>query len=193
MSKMRSRSSPRTPNCHHGEEHWATYPSWPGRTICRICQAARARSLHRARMDDPAYRAMKAGHRRASEIRLAAALGISRSALRNRQVSEGTKKKRSERVMRRKQQYRTIAVNLLYQRDGDICAECGQVIERKDAQIDHKRPKHLGGDDRATNMRLLHSWCNLNRTYEEYQSAPILRSGNAMSDQETAAVRAELR
>lgn len=64
--------------------------------------------------------------------------------------------------------YRLLAVNLLRQRDGDICGHCGKQILDKEFGIDHKKPRCLGGSEEASNLRLVHKICNIRRERSTY-------------------------
>jgi hypothetical protein len=64
--------------------------------------------------------------------------------------------------------YRLFAVNLLRQRDGDICGHCGKLIVEGDFGIDHEKPCCVGGTDEAANLRLVHKICNIRRERQTY-------------------------
>ena len=63
----------------------------------------------------------------------------------------------------RQSYYRPLVISLLYQRDGDRCGICGEVVALVDASIDHITQLAHGGRDEASNVRLTHLTCNLNR------------------------------
>ena len=60
--------------------------------------------------------------------------------------------------------YRFMVVDLLRQRDGDMCWLCGQFVDDgRDASVEHAVPKSRGGRNTAENLRLTHIHCNLTR------------------------------
>jgi hypothetical protein len=66
-----------------------------------------------------------------------------------------------------------MAINLLRQRDGNICGHCNMIIIN-DFSIDHVLPRCIGGKDNAENLRLVHKLCNIRRersTYREVQNS----------------------
>lgn len=48
-------------------------------------------------------------------------------------------------------------------RDGLICGLCGEPVELSDVHIDHILPRSLGGLDRAENLQVAHSLCNMRK------------------------------
>jgi 5-methylcytosine-specific restriction endonuclease McrA len=64
---------------------------------------------------------------------------------------------------RERSEYREMLINVLRERDGDICGVCGKVIYTGDEEIDHVRPIAVGGTHAAINIRLLHGECNRRR------------------------------
>lgn len=63
----------------------------------------------------------------------------------------------------RVREYRIMAVNLIFERDGGICGVCGNPVERFQASIDHITQVAAGGSHESSNLRLTHLRCNLTR------------------------------
>jgi 5-methylcytosine-specific restriction protein A len=48
-------------------------------------------------------------------------------------------------------------------RDNSECAICGQPVRKWDVHIDHHVPVARGGTEDPDNLRVTHSWCNLEK------------------------------
>lgn len=59
--------------------------------------------------------------------------------------------------------YREMVVNLLLQRDGNLCALCTKVMTPTEATIDHILSQKKGGTHTAENLQLAHLTCNMKR------------------------------
>lgn len=59
--------------------------------------------------------------------------------------------------------YREMVVNLLLERDGDLCGICGGQFDLEHVEIDHIVPRVNGGGHGAPNLRLTHEACNQSR------------------------------
>ncbi len=55
---------------------------------------------------------------------------------------------------------RSELVNLLFQKKGNRCPICGNLISPDSCTIDHIYPKSLGGGDEIENLQLLCAECN---------------------------------
>lgn len=61
------------------------------------------------------------------------------------------------------QEYKKILINVLLQRDGNICSLCNKELDNT-MSIDHIKLVSKGGDNSAENIRLVHLTCNLRRS-----------------------------
>jgi 5-methylcytosine-specific restriction endonuclease McrA len=53
-----------------------------------------------------------------------------------------------------------MTMNKLYKRDRGVCYFCGNAVRRMDASKDHIVPKSKGGSNAASNLALMHEYCN---------------------------------
>ena len=84
----------------------------------------------------------------------------------------------------RKQKHPQTPVNVsqLLKKQRGICAECGLFFRQEDlAEVDHIRPKSLGGSDRYDNLQLLHRHCHDRKTAHD---TPISADHNGPFDEE---------
>jgi 5-methylcytosine-specific restriction endonuclease McrA len=65
--------------------------------------------------------------------------------------------------------YWEMAVNLLIQRDGNVCPLCNETVEVEDASIDHIKEVRKGGGHEATNIRVTHKICNFRRPRPDFK------------------------
>jgi hypothetical protein len=77
------------------------------------------------------------------------------------EASKRAKRRREERLRAapRERIYR----ERIFERDGGICWICGEVVEPKNATLDHVVPVSLGGTDTPGNVKLAHGVCNSRR------------------------------
>jgi 5-methylcytosine-specific restriction endonuclease McrA len=68
--------------------------------------------------------------------------------------------------------YRQMVIALLRQRDGDLCGVCGKPLD-DNPHIDHIKPRCLGGEDVALNLRLTHKPCNSGRPRNRYEEQTV--------------------
>ena len=59
--------------------------------------------------------------------------------------------------------YREVIFNLLVDRDGDKCQECGVALGFDNGQVDHVIPASLGGADDMSNFQLMCGPCNASK------------------------------
>ena len=74
---------------------------------------------------------------------------------------------------RTESEYRAMAVSLLLERDGSLCSICGQEMPKAEIQIDHEKPRVLGGSYEASNIRLAHRACNRAKG-SKYATVPLV-------------------
>ncbi len=59
----------------------------------------------------------------------------------------------------------------LYARDGFLCRECleplEEIINPKKVQVDHVKPRRVGGEDNMDNLQLLHTRCNVRKIQKD--------------------------
>ena len=64
----------------------------------------------------------------------------------------------------------------LYARDGFLCRECleplGEIINPKKVQVDHIKPRRVGGQDDMDNLQLLHTHCNIRKIRKDKADYP---------------------
>lgn len=56
-----------------------------------------------------------------------------------------------------------ITVKEIFKRDRKICHLCRKRLSREEASRDHLRPRSLGGQNGAENLKLAHRKCNSRR------------------------------
>lgn len=63
--------------------------------------------------------------------------------------------------------YRVMLMNMLLQRDGNICGICKKHISSmEETSVDHIMPRCMGGDHRASNLQMSHRQCNREKPRE---------------------------
>lgn len=75
--------------------------------------------------------------------------------------------------------YRGVIKKILWDRDGEQCGICGEVVAFDEATIDHVQPQSRGGSWEVTNLQLAHSLCNAvknNRTVNGLIDRPQKKS-----------------